>query len=122
MFQVPESYRVQTGDFATFPRDGNNGLFLIPYGSNILQCIVSDGDGWEHVSVCVRFRNKILTLTPTWEQMNYVKDIFWSGEDTVIQFHPPKSEYVNNHPNVLHLWRPIGEKIVTPKSILVGIK
>lgn len=37
------------------------------------------------------------------------------------QYHPPKSAYVNNHPNCLHLWRPIGIEMPRPPSIMVGI-
>lgn len=71
---------------------------------------------WEHVSVSTRDR------TPTWEEMSFVKDLFWTEEECVVQFHPPKSEYVNHHPHCLHLWRPLGENIQTPPSILVGPK
>lgn len=53
---------------------------------------------------------------------NNGKDIFWGPEETVIQYHPPKSEYVNNHPSVLHLWRPTGVDLPLPPSILTGIK
>jgi hypothetical protein len=40
----------------------------------------------------------------------------------VIQYHPPESEYVNNHPNCLHLWRPTGCALPMPPSIMVGVK
>ena len=59
-------------------------------------------DGWEHVSVSP-FNSGI---TPSWRDMCEVKDIFWDEEETVIQFHPPKSTYVNMMPNCLHLNRP----------------
>jgi len=54
--------------------------------------------------------------------MAYVKDLCWDDEDVVMQLHPRKSEYVNNHPHVLHLWRPRHEMIPTPPSILVGVR
>lgn len=60
-----------------------------------------------------------------WEgtsEMCKVKDLFWGEEDCVVQFHPPKSVYVNNHEFVLHLWRKIGSQFETPPGILVGIK
>jgi hypothetical protein len=82
----------------------------------MLRCCASDGYKWEHVSVSTHDR------IPTWEEMCFIKDLFWDAEDTVIQFHPPKSEYVNQHPYTLHLWRPIGAEIPRPDSILVGIK
>jgi hypothetical protein len=52
-----------------------------------------------------------------------VKDLFWNDEDVVVQFHPAKSTYVNNHPGCLHLWRCTdGREFPTPPEILVGIK
>lgn len=84
------------------------GVFII---QNKLRVIASDGDyksaklpqefAWEHVSVSLQNR------CPTWEEMCLIKDIFWEEEETVIQFHPKKSEYINRHPYTLHLWRPI---------------
>jgi len=78
--------------------------------------IASDGAGWEHVSVSRTDR------CLTWEEMCQVKAMFWGDDDCVLQYHPPKSEYVNNHPFCLHLWRPIDVAIPLPDSILVGIK
>ena len=54
--------------------------------------------------------------------MGYIKNEFCDDIDCVIQYHSPKSEYGNNHPNCLHLWRPIDGKIKMPPSILAGIK
>lgn len=50
--------------------------------------------------------------------------MFWDEDDCVVQFHPPRREYVNNHPNCLHLWRPVdgNMQIPMPHSLLVGIK
>jgi hypothetical protein len=76
--------------------------------------------GWEHVSVHVVEYS--LQRTPTWNEMCQVKDIFWGPEECVVQFHPPESEYVRNHPHVLHLWRWIVGGFPIPPSLLVGIK
>lgn len=70
---------------------------------------------WEHVSISTQ------TRCPTWEEMCFVKDLFWDEEDCVVQYHPPKSDYINCHPRCLHLWRPIGLEIPRPPKILVGI-
>jgi hypothetical protein len=83
-----------------------------------LRCIAAEGFGWEHVSVSVLRGKK--TAMPTWEEMSQVKQAFWSDEDVVVQFHPKKSEYVNHHPHVLHLWRPVGVDIPTPPPMMVG--
>jgi len=50
-----------------------------------------------------------------------VKELFWDPEDTVMQLHPPRSEWVNNMPYCLHLWRPVGLAIPRPPNITVGI-
>jgi hypothetical protein len=57
--------------------------------------------------------------TPTWKEMAFVKDLCWDGEDEVIQFHPRKSEYVNVHQHVLHLWRSLDHPIPTPPVVYV---
>lgn len=123
MFHVPNAYRVTavSGRLASGPEDGNNGLFRLPAAglSRDLYAVASDGQGWEHVSVqACDFRRR--SATPTWEEMCRVKDAFWDGEDVVMQLHPRRSEYVNCHPNVLHLWRPIGREIPIPPTTLVG--
>ena len=94
---------------------GLTGAFMVmgPCGTE-LAIIGSDGEGWEHVSVSCRHR------TPNWEEMCFVKDLFWDDEATVIQYHPPRSKYVNCHPNCLHLWRPVGRNVELPPMILVG--
>lgn len=119
-----EDGRSRTGQFASDPSWGPYGLFLIqgPCGEKLK--IVASGadsgdpisDGWEHVSVSTRRR------PPNWQEMCFVKDLFWDDEEAVVQYHPPKSEYVNNHPYCLHLWRNVLRPIELPPSIMVGHK
>ncbi len=118
MFRVPEHRRVTTGIAASSAADGNNGCFIIKHGDVRLFVIASDGGGWEHVSVTIPGVNRC----PTWEEMCRVVAAFWDKDDCIVQFHPPKSEHVNNHPYCLHLWRPIGHNIPTPPTMMVGIK
>jgi hypothetical protein len=54
--------------------------------------------------------------------MCYVKNLFWGEDVSVMQLHPPKSEYVNNHKYCLHLWRPVNAEIPLPDSMMVGLK
>lgn len=123
-FHVPEHYRVTKKDKTIHPTlwsdstAGNNGFFTFyDFGlKKEVRCLASDGEGWEHVSV------SLLNKIPSWEIMNKVKDMFWDSEDCVVQFHPPKSQYVNNHPNCLHLWRKIGYEFPLPETKLIGIK
>lgn len=116
MFNVPEKYRVRVGVMGSNELFGNNGAFEIPTTGTMLYVIASDQLGWEHVSVSHRKR------LPTWIEMCKIKEMFWSSEDCVVQYHPSKSEYVNNHPNCLHLWRCIDKSFPIPDSLLVGIK
>lgn len=115
-FKVPEIYRIS--EYSSI-EDGHNGIFLITQEHTrmgTLKVIASDGMFWEHVSVSKTHK------CPTWEEMCFVKSLFWDEEDTVVQYHPSKSEYVNNHSTCLHLWRPTLQTIVTPPSWMIGIK
>lgn len=121
-FHVPEKWRVvRNSAFATSAADGNNGVFLVTLKNGTrLKVIASDGADvggprWEHVSVSRTDR------CPLWAEMSEVKDLFWHEGDTVMQLHPPKSDWVNNHPFCLHLWRPVGVEIPRPPAMMVGI-
>jgi len=133
MKKAPEQYRVKKGSvLASDESYGNNGFFVIPHPkifSYFLNCQISDGMGWEHVSITLTqhltlhgSKTKVLPVKrcPTWEDMCYVKDIFWNEDECVIQYHPPKSQYVSCHPYCLHLWKPTMLAIPVPESILVG--
>lgn len=118
-FHVPEQYRIPP--YST-PQDGNNGAFsfylqVAPEKRHLrFFTIASDGAGWEHVSVSLPDR------CPTWAELCAIKNLFWDEEDCVVQYHPPKSDYVNNHQFCLHLWRPIGVELPRPPAVLVGAK
>ncbi len=129
MFHVPESARIKNHHLDYVNSDisyGNNGMFNIKLSNQVVAWIIaSDGAGWEHVSVHMT-DGKITKgngeRTPTWSEMCKIKDIFWDGEDCVVQYHPPKSTYINNHAFTLHLWKPISIIIPMPESILVGLQ
>jgi hypothetical protein len=116
-----DDYRVVTGEYAS-PIGASYGMFEMPgpCGERLVIIASDDADrvaeGWEHVSVSTRRR------IPNWIEMCFAKDLFWAPEDCVVQFHPPQSAHINNHPNVLHLWRSTTRKFPMPPSILVGCK
>lgn len=120
MFHTPNKYRIRTGQLASTDADGCNGAFRLDKHEKgrkrALMIIASDGGGWEHVSVSRSDR-----CCPTWDEMSAVKALFWDPDDCVMQLHPPASRYVNNHPNCLHLWRPVGVEIPQPPSWMVGL-
>lgn len=122
MFHVPNEYRIRVGDFGTTDAYGNNGGFLIPSPTRkrrTFQVFASDGLGWEHISVCVRIGTGAEVQTPLWEEMQYLKQLFWDAEDVVMQLHPAEKNYVNMAANVLHLWRPVGKEIPVPPVEMV---
>ncbi len=115
-----ERYRQRTGPMASND-DDLFGAFFIRVGTVDLIVIASSGDPempWEHVSLRARDYRK--ERVPTWKEMCIAKDLFWEDTECVVQYHPPKADYVNNHPFVLHLWKPIGIEIPRPPSIAVG--
>lgn len=58
-------------------------------------------------------------VTPSWDDMCEVKDMFWGEDECVVEYHPPKSEYVNSMPNCLHLWKPMDKELAVPPKYLV---
>lgn len=127
MFKVPEEYRAgmpKGHQLYSEKMFGNNGLFFLRDShENIYLCIASDQGfpgqpAWEHVSVTLRNQER----TPTWEEMCFIKSVFWNENDTVLQYHPAKSEYVDYSPWCLHLWRPIGIDFPKPDSRMIGPK
>lgn len=104
-----ELYRVHPSGYEK--GNARNGAFGFPDGLFVL---ISDGMGWEHVSVSRKSR------MPSYEDLTRVKTIFWDEEDTVMQLFVPDSEHINCHPYCLHMWRPLEEKIPRPPSIMVG--
>ena len=119
--KILEDGRVKHGPLASDESYGNNGAFTVrgPKGRT-LNIIISDGAGWEHASVS--YYAKHIRRCPVWDEMHWVKTLVWRDDECVMQLHPPQADYVNCHPYTLHLWKPIGQEIPRPPSILVGLK
>ena len=62
----------------------------------------SDGKMWIHFSMACRER------VPSWDEFRDAKEIFLGVESKAIQVIPPRSEYVNINPRVLHLFVCVG--------------
>ena len=69
-----------------------------PKFENELFFIFSTGCSFEHLSVSTPAR------CPTWEEMCYMKDVFWNDDEVCMQLHP------------------INQEIPTPPSVLIGIR
>lgn len=122
-----EAGRLRIGFYGTDSCDPDRGVFhaRAPSGQ-MLRILMSSGSdwhlcdfplpAWEHVSVSCPHR------CPTWDEMCWVKEQFWNDDECVIQFHPPRAEYINNHNFCLHLWKPVGVEIPRPPAGAVGLK
>lgn len=95
------------------------GYFVVQLKRASLR-IISSGEqhggelgDWEHVSV------SLMDRCPTWDEMCFVKDLFWDDEECAVQFHPAKSAYINFMPYCLHLWKS-KQAIKLPPSIAVA--
>ena len=116
-----ERGRVRTGPYGSDPGDTFGAFFIDGPCGRRLKIVASSGDisvgvDWEHVSVSLDNR------CPNWPEMCFVKSLFWDDEETVMQLHPPKSKWINNHPYCLHMWRPLNQEIPLPPDITVGNK
>jgi hypothetical protein len=114
-------YRKKHPTFGKSEADALYGYFVIPCNGVYLHVISSGShairrseiEQWEHVSVSLPDR------CPTWEEMCHVKSMFWSDSETVIQFHPRKTNYVNIHEHCLHLWKRVGVEAELPPTACV---
>lgn len=109
-----DRYRIQLARRQS-PTSATYGDFALTDRPQPMAIVAVDGEdtGWEHVSVSLRNR------CPNWLEMCEVKDLFWLPEETVIQYHPASSAYVNTHPYCLHLWRPVSLALPLPPTWMV---
>jgi hypothetical protein len=112
--------------FKTEDSDGMTGYFVIPMEPDTWALVISSPGNetitWEHVSARIgykKYHGKLAERVPTWDEMCLLKDIFWGDDEVVMQIHPKMEDYINQHPFVLHLWKPIGVEIPTPPRIAV---
>jgi hypothetical protein len=122
-----ERCRIVSGPIKSDASYGNNGAFEIHVAAEggaldtILCVVASDGGDWDHVSVHAIGGNGYARC-PTWEEMDYVRLLFFHPEEWVIQYHVPTDRNINVHKYTLHMWRPQGEKVPIPPSWMVGPK
>jgi hypothetical protein len=97
-----------------------NGLFLLEFGNSntlrgisSLKVIASVGGGWDHVSVSLEYR------CPTWAEMQFIAELFFKPDECAMQLHVPAKDHINQHPFVLHWWRPRLKLIPLPPKSFV---
>lgn len=94
-------------------RGAPHGAFRFTFRGAVLLVIASGEGGWDHVSVSCAKR------CPEWDEMEFIKRLFFREDECAMQLHPPLSQYVNVHPHVLHLWRPHAQPIPQPPMAFV---
>lgn len=99
--RILEEGRVRQGPDASRPGE-RFGAFVIRNmkGHQFRVIAVADGEGWDHVSVTMSAKR-----VPTWDEMCWLKRLFFADNECVVQFHPAADDYINLHPRCLHLWR-----------------
>src|SRR6476661_6327136 len=105
-----DAYRLKSAAvLRIFGHFGNDeaGAFMVPFEGKIFKVIAVSGEGWDHVSVSLPDR------TPTWQEMEHIKRLFFKDDEWAYQLHAPPSKHINIHPHVLHIWRPLLHPIVT---------
>jgi hypothetical protein len=113
----PETLKYLGGN----PGGPSSGFFNIngPKGRP-LRVMASSGHGWDHVSVGAHL------FTPGWDEMEFIKRLFFKPEEYCFQAHPPLKEYITgDYPGgnslfVLHIWRPTEQDFPKPPSWMVG--
>lgn len=96
--------------------DDRGGAFLVPspLDKANMRVIASADGGWDHVSVSRANR------CPNWQEMEYVKRLFFKDDETAMQLHVPVSDHISVAHNCLHLWRPLTQPIPMPPKIMVA--
>jgi len=103
-----EPFRQLEGDYGSDSSYGNAGQFFVPCNGSILTVVCSDGEGWDHVSVSTPER------CPRWEEMEYIKRMFFLPNEVAMQLHVPVEDHISNHDYCLHIWRPQKSEIPLP--------
>ena len=107
-------YRVDLPGYVQPPERSMEGFFVMNYANTELRVMSGIGHGWDHVSVSVAGR------TPTWEEMDWVRGLFYRDDETVIQFHPPRALHINFHKHTLHMWGAWYQKFELPPHWMIA--
>lgn len=112
-----EKYRLRDKEKECYGCNGDsgNGMFKVFIDGRAFFVIASNGGGWDHISVQLKNKKRL----PTWDEMCAIKDMFFEPEECVVQYHPAKSEFVNDNEWVLHLWKPTTCEMPKPPIIFV---
>ena len=92
---IPSGWRLHARDGLGNPKWLHRKKGLLVLCSVMRQ---RDGKQWLHVSATQHRRQ------PTWDELVMIKELFMGTDSKAIKVIPPRDEYVNIDPRVLHLW------------------
>ncbi len=120
-FEDVLQYGVKNPLINMMPIKEHGGTYQIPFinaknKESILTVMASWSiqSGWDHVSVSKAHR------CPTWQELEFIKDLFFDPKEVVMQLHVAKENHRNLHPYCLHLWRPHDQEIPLPPNCFVA--
>jgi hypothetical protein len=105
-------WRIRTGAVASTDEAGFNGYFLVPLDGTFWMVRLNDQNGWRHVAI-TNAQNK--RLIP-WHISYKIKQLFFSDEAWVVEFHPPPGNYIADR-WAHHLWEPLNETLPVPPVV-----
>jgi len=112
--EAPAAYRAMGVEDSTKLDPARNGCFVISCEDREeLRIVASVGGGWDHVSVSLEHR------CPTWAEMQFIAELFFKLDEYAMQLHLPAKDHINQHPFVLHWWRPRLMRIPLPPKFMV---
>lgn len=106
---VPEEHRGMVGVFTVPIKSSKRPLRVI-----VSTAQVPGSGGWDHVSVSLPNR------CPTWDEMDFIKRLFFAPHEVAIQLHPAESDHISNHKYCLHIWGNVEKEIPLPPPSFVG--
>ena len=120
-FSKLDPFRAQVPGWEKTVPGQKEGAFVIPHNGLLICCIISDQMNWDHVSVSLRSKDqtKMIKRTPTWEEMEFVKRLFFEPDEVAVQYHVREDDHINVHDYVLHLWRGQQINYIMPPKIMV---
>lgn len=114
-----EKGRILGGNQGSKPGDRFGTFYLAGPNNTLLKVVLCCGipeSPWEHAIVSPY----LIPRYPKWDEMEFVKGLFFDDKETVIQFHAKKSkEGISfGEPYCLHLWRPINQEMLLPPQLM----
>jgi hypothetical protein len=117
-------YRDSAADLLYETKPGEEGLggaFLVPHKRLWFRVIASSGydqkeKEWRFDHISISLKNRC----PTWDEMEYMKNLFFEPWEVCYQLHVTNENHINVHPYCLHIWRHCDIEVPLPPKEMIG--